>query len=162
MSKVVIIMGSESDKDFAQKIKKEIVSQSAKVKIVEHVASAHKFPELVLKIVKKQNASKENICYITIAGRSNGLSGVVAANAVHPVIACPPYSQKFSGADIYSSLRMPSGVGCTVTIAPEGAAIAAAKIFALENKELEERVRDYQSSKKRDVENADETVRKLK
>jgi len=49
-----------------------------------------------------------------------------------------------------------------VIVEPEGAAIAAAKVFALENKELEERVRDYQSSKRRDVENADETVKKLK
>ena len=28
-----------------------------------------------------------------------------------PVIACPPYSEKFGGADIYSSLRVPSGIG---------------------------------------------------
>ena len=45
-------------------------------------------------------------------------------------------SEKFSGADIFSSLRMPSGIGSVITIEPEGATIAAAKILALEIKEI--------------------------
>ncbi|MFH1187464.1 MAG: AIR carboxylase family protein [bacterium] len=143
MSKIVIIMGSESDKDFAQKIKKEIVSQSAKVEIIEHIASAHKVPELVLKIVKKYNASKENVCYITIAGRSNGLSGVVAANAIHPVIACPPFKDKRDfQININSTLMMPSQTPVLTVIDPKNAASAALRILGLGDagvqKEVEE------------------------
>ncbi len=156
--RVAVIMGSDRDLDFCREIGKYLKLLGVDYEF--RVASAHKTPEKVLEILRVLEA--ENIVYITVAGRSNALSGFVDANTSRPVIACPPYSQKFGGADIYSSLRMPSGVGCTVTVAPEGAAIAAAKIFALENKELEERVREYQSSKKRDVENADETVKKLK
>jgi 5-(carboxyamino)imidazole ribonucleotide mutase len=81
---------------------------------------------------------------------------------VKPVIACPPYSEKFGGVDIYSSLRVPSGVGLVVTIEPESAAIAAAKIFAVEDGELAKRVREYQLVKKREIEKADESVKKLK
>jgi 5-(carboxyamino)imidazole ribonucleotide mutase len=57
---------------------------------------------------------------------------------------------------------MPSGVGSVVTIEPEGAAIAAAKVLALEDKELERKLGEYQLGKKREVENADETVKKLR
>jgi len=151
-------MGSDRDLDFSREIGKYLKLLGVDYEF--RVASAHKTPEKVLEILRGFEAEK--VVYITVAGRSNALSGFVDANTSKPVIACPPYSQKFNGADIYSSLRMPSGVGCTVTLEPEGAAIAAAKVFALENKELEERVRDYQSSKRRDVENADETVKKLK
>lgn len=151
-------MGSDRDLDFSREIGKYLKLLGIDYEF--RVASAHKTPEKVLEVLRTLEA--ENVVYITVAGRSNALSGFVDANTSKPVIACPPYSQKFGGADIYSSLRMPSGVGCTVTLAPEGAAIAAAKIFALENKELGERVGEYQFSKKRDVENADETVRKLK
>jgi len=156
--KVAIIMGSDRDLDFCREIGKYLKLLGVDYEF--RVASAHKTPEKVLEILRSLEAEK--VVYITVAGRSNALSGFVDANTSKPVIACPPYSQKFSGADIYSSLRMPSGVGCTVIVEPEGAAIAAAKVFALENRELEERVRDYQSSKKRDVDNADETVKKLK
>jgi len=158
IGKVAIIMGSDRDLDFCREIGKYLKLLGVDYEF--RVASAHKTPEKVLEILRSLEAEK--VVYITVAGRSNALSGFVDANTSKPVIACPPYSQKFNGADIFSSLRMPSGVGCTVIVEPEGAAIAAAKVFALENKELEERVRDYQSSKKRDVENADETVKKLK
>jgi phosphoribosylcarboxyaminoimidazole (NCAIR) mutase len=53
-------------------------------------------------------------------------------------------------------------VGSVVTIEPEGAAIAAAKIFALQDEDLAKRLRDYQQSKKREVERTDESVKKLK
>jgi 5-(carboxyamino)imidazole ribonucleotide mutase len=97
-----------------------------------------------------------------VAGRSNALSAFVDANTAKPVIACPPYSEKFSGADVYSSLRVPSGVGSMVTIEPEAAAIAAAKIFAVEDNAFAKRVSDYQQEKKRELEKADGTLKKLK
>jgi 5-(carboxyamino)imidazole ribonucleotide mutase len=78
------------------------------------------------------------------------------------VIACPPYSEKFAGTDVFSSLRVPSGIGSVVTIEPEGAAIAVAKIFALENEALKKRVKEFQLAKKKEIENANETVKKTK
>ena len=156
--RVVVIMGSDRDLDFSREIGKYL-----KILGVEYefrVASAHKTPEKVLEILRALEAEK--VVYVTVAGRSNALSGFVDANTSKPVIGCPPYSKAFGGADILSSLRMPSGVGSVVTVEPEGAAIAAAKIFALEDKELEQRVKDYQLGKKREVENADETVKKLR
>ena len=157
-AKVIILMGSERDTDFCREIAKHL--EEFRLEHEFHVASAHKTPQRVLEILKKHESEK--LIYITVAGRSNALSAFVDANTLKPVIACPPYSEKFGGADIYSSLRVPSGIGSVVTIEPEGAAIAVAKIFALEDKELAKRIEKYQQTKKIEIEKADQSVRKLK
>ncbi|MEM0095558.1 MAG: AIR carboxylase family protein [Candidatus Bathyarchaeia archaeon] len=154
--KVVVLMGSERDLEFAREIGKHLEAFGLAYEF--RIASAHKTPEKVLKIIREYE--NENVVYITVAGRSNALSAFVDANTSKPVIACPPYSEKFAGADIYSSLRVPSGVGSVVIIEPEGAAIAAAKILALTDKKLEERVKAYQNAKKEEIERADQSVKK--
>lgn len=156
--KVIILMGSKSDLELSRTI--GLYLEKLGVEYEFRVASAHKTPEKVLEILR-ENEDKR-VVYITVAGRSNALSGMVDANTSKPVIACPPYSDKFAGADIFSSLRVPSGIGSVVTIEPEGAAIAAAKILALEDEQLEERIRAYQLSKRKELEGSDEEVRKLK
>ncbi len=158
IGKAVVLMGSEKDLEFCREITKHL--KALEVEYEFRVASAHKTPEQVLKILKE--FEKEKIVYVTVAGRSNALSAFVDANTSKPVIACPPYSEKFGGADIYSSLRVPSGIGSLVTVEPEGAAIAAAKILALEDKELEKRVKEYQIAKKKELEKANDAVKNLK
>ncbi len=156
--KVIILMGSERDLDFCNKIKKHLKLLGVISEF--RVASAHKTPKQVLDII--MDLEKEKIVYITVAGRSNALSAFVDANSSKPVIACPPYSEKFSGADIYSSLRVPSGIGTVVTVEPEGAAIAAAKILALEEKTIRNLVTKYQLAKKKVLEQANKKISKLK
>ncbi|MEM3673104.1 MAG: AIR carboxylase family protein [Candidatus Bathyarchaeia archaeon] len=155
--KVVVLMASEKDLDFCREIAKHL--KVFGLDFVFRVASAHKTPEKVLEILRE--FEEENVVYITVAGKSNALSAFVDANTAKPVIACPPYSEKFGGADIYSSLRVPSGIGVVVTVEPEGAAVAAAKIFAVEDKALAKRVKEYQLAKKKEIEKADESIRKL-
>jgi len=156
--KVIILMGSERDSEFCQEIAKHLRLFGLEYEM--RVASAHKTPEKVLEILKQYE--KEKIVYITVAGRSNALSAFADANSTKPVIACPPYSEKYAGTDIYSSLRVPSGIGSVVTIEPEAAAIAAAKMLALEDAELANQIRKYQNAKKTDIEKGDESVKKLK
>jgi 5-(carboxyamino)imidazole ribonucleotide mutase len=156
--KVVIIMGSERDLEFCREIAKTL--KTLNVTYEFRVASAHKTPQKVLEVISEFEAQK--VVYITVAGRSNALSAFLDANTSKPVIACPPYSEKFGGADIYSSLRVPSGIGSVVTIEPEGAALAAAKILAVDDKELEKHVKDYQAEKKKDIEKANETIKNMK
>jgi len=128
-------MGSESDKEHAQKII-SVLNQFG-VKHALHVASAHKVPEKVLAIIRKHNTSDEAICYITIAGRSNGLSGVVAANSIHPVIACPPFKSKEDCLlNMHSTLQMPSDTPVLMVLDPANAALAAIRILGLADKKL--------------------------
>ncbi len=157
-AKAVIVMGSERDLDFSREIAKYL--KLLGVNFEFRVASAHKTPGTVLSIIKEFEAEK--VVYITVAGRSNALSAFMDANSSKPVIACPPYTDKYGGADIYSSLRVPSGIGSIVTIEPEGAAIAAAKIMAVSDAELVTTIKVYQEQKRRDLDIANESIKKLK
>jgi len=154
---VVIIIGSKVDIKWAEKIK--TVLDIFGIDTVLRVASAHKTPQKCLEILKEYE-QKNEVVFITIAGRSNALSGFVDAQTYHPVIACPPYSEKFSGADIYSSLRMPSGVAPMVVLEPEAAAIASAKILALRNPKIRDKIIEYQERLKRKIEEHDKEVKK--
>jgi 5-(carboxyamino)imidazole ribonucleotide mutase len=156
--KVVILMGSERDLNFCREIARYLKDFSIEYEF--RVASAHKTAAKVLEIV--HTYEKDPIIYITVAGRSNALSAFVDAHTKKPVIACPPYSEKFCGADIFSTLRVPSGIGILVTIEPEGAAIAAAKIFAITDHDLAKQIAMYQQSKKKEIEKADNAIKRLR
>lgn len=124
----IIIMGSEKDKPHVSKITKEL--KKLKIPYKEIIASAHKQTKKVLTLVGKYNKDKAKICYITVAGRSNALSGVVAANSVHPVIACPPFKDKRDyQINIHSTLQMPSKVPVLTVLDPNNAALAAQRIL---------------------------------
>ena len=142
MSTVVILMGSKSDLPFVEQITAAL--DDLGVAYVCRVASAHKSVRRLLDLLDEYEAGGQVGAYITVAGRSNALSGVVDANVTVPVIACPPYSDKYAGADLYSSLRMPSGVAPAVVIEPAGAALLAAKILAVGDPGLRARVADAQ------------------
>jgi 5-(carboxyamino)imidazole ribonucleotide mutase len=157
VSKAVIIMGSERDLDFSREIARYLKLLGVTYEF--RVASAHKTPLAVLDVLKE--FENEKVVYVTVAGRSNALSAFVDGSTAKPVIAIPPYSEKFGGVDIYSSLRVPSGIGSVVTIEPEGAAIAVAKILALDNTELLNNIKSYQNGKKQEIECANESIKKL-
>ncbi|XP_065226903.1 bifunctional phosphoribosylaminoimidazole carboxylase/phosphoribosylaminoimidazole succinocarboxamide synthetase isoform X2 [Planococcus citri] len=125
---VVILMGSKSDKEYCQKISN--YCDSLGLNSVLRISSAHKSTEDVLNIIAYYEATNSQVVYIAVAGRSNGLGLVLAANTIFPVINCPPSSDNLSR-DIWSSLSLPSGIGCTTVIYPEAAAISAAHVFSL-------------------------------
>lgn len=156
MAKVIIIMGSKSDLEHSKRIAEVLEKFGIKYKL--RVASAHKTPLKVLDIIKEYE--KDNIVFITVAGRSNALSGFVDANTTKPLIACPPYSEKFGGADIFSTIRMPSGVSPMFVLEPEEAGLAAVKILALSDKRLEKKIKKYQDAKREEIEKADKEVDK--
>jgi 5-(carboxyamino)imidazole ribonucleotide mutase len=152
MSKVVIIMGSKADLEWANQISK--VLGNFEIESISRIASAHKVPLKCYNLIKEYE--KENVVFITIAGMSNALSGFADAQTHCPVIACPPYSDKFGGADVYSSLRMPSGVAPLTVLSPDNAAFAAAKILGLSNPEIQNKIRMLQEKKRQELEEADQ------
>ncbi len=139
---VVILMGSKADMEHCKKI-----SDACKefgIETVMRVGSAHKTAEHALAILREYEADLRPKVYITVAGRSNALSGFTDGFVSAPVIACPPPSESFGGADIYSSLRMPSGVAPALVLEPANAALLAAKIFALMDESVREQVKASQ------------------
>ena len=125
--KVVIIMGSTSDEPHAKKITDKLDEYN--IKWEQHAASAHKEPKKVLDILES-NENNDHILYVTIAGRSNALSGFVAANSSFPTLACPPFSDKTDMlVNIHSTLQMPSNTPVLTVVAPGNCALAIKRIF---------------------------------
>ena len=126
---VIILMGSKSDAAHCDKI--AAAARDYGLEVVQHIASAHKTPEHALGLLRQAEADPRPKVYITVAGRSNALSGFVDGAVSAPVIACPPPSEALGGADVFSSLRMPSGIAPGVVLDPGNAALLAAKILGL-------------------------------
>lgn len=147
-------MGSKADLEWANQINS--ILKKFEIETIMRIASAHKVPLKCYNIIK--DYEKENVVFITIAGMSNALSGFTDAQTFCPVIACPPYSDKFGGADIYSSIRMPSGVAPLTIVNPENAALAAAKIIGLSSPRIQELISNYQSKKREILEEADTSI----
>ena len=154
---VPIIMGSKADMDFCKKIGGEL--EKFGIKYEYRIASAHKATEFALELIRKYDAEENKVVYITVAGRSNALSAVIDANSNNPVIACPPYSDKFGGMDIISSLRMPSGVSPMIIIEPKNAALAAAKILGLVDETIKQKVEEYKAGFTESIKQADSEVK---
>jgi phosphoribosylaminoimidazole carboxylase PurE protein len=154
---VIILMGSPGDAEFAGKIAQALAGYD--IPSETRVASAHKVPRYLLDILAAYEADPRPKVYVTVAGRSNALSGLVDAQVTAPVIACPPYSDRFAGSDLFSSLRVPSGVAPAVVLEPEGAALLAAKILALHDAALRERIRAAQVEQQERLLQADAALR---
>lgn len=135
---VPIILGSRSDLTHAEVIGEALESFGVAYEI--RVGSAHKTPVHVMTMLDEYEADPRPKVYITVAGRSNALSGFIDGYVNAPVIACPPASNSFGGADIFSSLRMPSGIAPGVVLEPASAALLAVKILALTDAALHEKV----------------------
>lgn len=138
---VPILLGSASDKEFAQKIVDELNVFGIPSEVI--VASAHKVPEKVLQIIERYNEESE-VIYVTVAGRSNGLSGVTAGSSYHPVIACPPFKDKADYlVNIHSTIQMPSDTPVLTVLEPQNVVLCIARMFGMSHPELREKVVEH-------------------
>ena len=127
--KAVIIMGSTSDEPHAKKITDKLDEYG--ITWEQYAASAHKEPLKVLDILNGNKDGKD-IVYITIAGRSNALSGFVAANSKFPTLACPPFADKTDMlVNIHSTLQMPSNTPVLMVIESGNCALAVKRILGV-------------------------------
>ncbi|MBI5563989.1 MAG: AIR carboxylase family protein [Chloroflexi bacterium] len=139
---LVILMGSKADAAHCDKIAD--AARGFGLDVVTRIGSAHKTPEHVSVLLRDYEADPRPKVYITVAGRSNALSGFTDGAVSAPVIACPPSSEAFGGADVFSSLRMPSGIAPAVVLDPANAALLAAKILGLSDPIVREKVLEFQ------------------
>jgi 5-(carboxyamino)imidazole ribonucleotide mutase len=159
--KIVVLMGSPRDLPFASKIKNFLKKEGFPVNCVYNVASAHRTPEKLLNDLKEYEASGDNIVYITVAGLSDALSGVVAGYTRHPVIACPPDSEKHGGAKVFSSTAMPKGIPVAYVAKPENAALVSVRILAISNLDLKKSLDKFKQKMSKAVYEGAEEVKKI-
>ncbi len=151
MSKVSIVMGSDSDLS--------IMSQAAKVLEefgVEYemkIISAHRMPDIFVDYAKTA-ADRGVSVIIAGAGGAAHLPGMCAALFPLPVIGVPIHTKSLGGVDsLYSIVQMPSGIP-VATVAINGAknaALLALKILAVNDSELLDAIKAYSEKMKDDV-----------
>lgn len=140
-----ILLGSKSDEEHAKKIKAAL-NKFAINNVDVHVCSAHKSTKYALDVLASLTQWPSCKAIIAVAGRSNGLGPVAGANTPIPVINCPPATDASTLAnDIWSSLRLPSGVGCPTILGPENAAQSVAHIVATSRPLVWARIRTQQA-----------------
>ena len=140
---VLIVMGSESDREVMNKTAEVLSSFGIGYEIV--VSSAHRDPEKTRKLAKEAEKKGINVI-IAGAGMAAHLPGVIAAHTKLPVIGVPLPSLPFKGMDsFFSILQMPSGVPvATMSVGNAGAknaAILAAQILALSDNKLRKKLK---------------------
>ena len=127
---VVILAGSIKDKSHVDKLISHLDSHD--IYSSYYYSSAHKNTRQVLGILDDYEKQNRNVVYVTVAGRSNALSGVVASNTKYPTIACPPFKDNLDlQTNINSTLICPSKVPVMTILEPENVAMAIKKIFNL-------------------------------
>ncbi len=141
---VPILMGSASDTKHCEKISNALKSFGIEAEL--RIASAHKVPHRLLDVLAAYESDPRPKVYIAVAGRSNALSGVLDCAVTGPVISCPPYSDSFAGADLFSSIRMPGGVAPSLVLDPAGAALCAAKILGVSCPDVRAKVKALQEA----------------
>ena len=151
MAKVGILMGSDSDLPIMGKAAKML--EDFGIEYEMKVISAHRGPDIFVDYAK---SAEERGIEVIIAGAGGAahLPGMCAAIFPLPVIGVPIHTKTLGGVDsLYSIVQMPSGIP-VATVAIDGAAnaaILAAKMLSIHDKELRDKLAEYKESLKNQV-----------
>lgn len=161
MAKVGIVMGSDSDMPVMAKAA-DILEQLG-VDYEMTIISAHREPDVFFEYAKTAEEKGFKVI-IAGAGMAAHLPGMCAAIFPMPVIGIPMHTTSLGGRDsLYSIVQMPSGIP-VATVAINGGAnagILAAKILAVSDGELLERLKKYSADLRNQVVAKDEKLQKL-
>src|SRR3954470_22648072 len=146
---VLILMGSDSDAPIMQAAVD--VMQELGISSEMTVASAHRSPERVMRLVREAHNRGVKV-FIVGAGAAAHLAGVVAAHTTRPVVGVPIDSSALKGLDaLLSTVQMPPGVPvATVAIGKPGATnagVLAAQMIALRDASVAEGLVGYKKKR---------------
>ena len=140
MKKVGIIMGSDSDLPIIKKAVDTLKLLDIPFEV--HIYSAHRTPVEARDFALNARNNGFGVL-IAAAGMAAHLAGAIAANTTLPVIGIPCKSTNLDGIDaLLSTVQMPTGIP-VATVAINGganAALLAAQIIAVEDKNLAEKL----------------------
>ena len=150
---VAIIMGSKSDWE-TMKFSEEILNK-LKIPSITKIISAHRTPDRMNDFAKN---ARENSIQVVIAGAGGAahLPGMVASHTELPVIGVPIQNSALNGLDsLLSIVQMPGGIPvATMSIGKAGAinaAVYAAKILSLSNREISTNLTNWLSFQRDNV-----------
>lgn len=159
--KVSIIMGSTSDLPILEKAANFLNALEIPFEML--ALSAHRTPQAVEKFSREAEGRGIKVI-IAAAGMAAALPGVIAAMTPVPVIGVPINSTLDGRDALLSIVQMPPGVAvATVGInGAQNAAILAAQILAVEDKDIHDRFVRYRSSLTEKIEKANADLEKIK
>lgn len=151
MAKVGIVMGSDSDMPVMAKAAEMLDEFGIDYEMT--IISAHREPDEFFEYARGAEEKGMKVI-IAGAGMAAHLPGMLAAIFPLPVIGIPMHTTSLGGRDsLYSIVQMPSGIP-VATVAINGAknaAILAAKILAVSDPELLDKVKAYKEKLKNEV-----------
>jgi 5-(carboxyamino)imidazole ribonucleotide mutase len=141
---VAVIMGSRSDWETMEHVPATLAGLEIPHEV--RVLSAHRTPDALEEYVADVEARGARV-FIAAAGGAAHLAGVVASKTLRPVLGVP-MGTPLGGLDsLLSTVQMPAGVPVgTLAVGRAGAvnaALLAAAILALDDEEIESRLRRY-------------------
>lgn len=161
MPQVSIVMGSDSDMPIMSKAAD--VLEELGVTFEMNIISAHREPDVFFEYAK---TAKDRGIKVIIAGAGMAahLPGMCAALFPLPVIGIPMHTTSLGGRDsLYSIVQMPSGIP-VATVAINGGAnagILAAKILAVSDDALLEKLAAYSENMCESVKAKDANLKKV-
>ncbi|MCM1570079.1 MAG: 5-(carboxyamino)imidazole ribonucleotide mutase [Roseburia sp.] len=160
-AKVGIVMGSDSDMPIMAKAAD--ILEELGIPYEMTIISAHREPDVFFEYAKSAEEKGFKVM-IAGAGMAAHLPGMCAAIFPMPVIGVPMHTTSLGGRDsLYSIVQMPSGIP-VATVAINGGANAgllAAKILAVSDEALLQRLKDYSRKLKEQVEEKDARLQQL-
>ena len=158
MAKVGIVMGSDSDMPVMAKAA-EVLEQLG-IEYEMRIISAHREPAVFFEYANTAEEKGFKVI-IAAAGMAAHLPGMCAAIFPMPVIGIPMHTTSLGGRDsLYSIVQMPSGIP-VASVAINGgvnAALLAAKILAVSDAQLLQRLKEYAKGLKEQVQAKDEKL----
>lgn len=142
---VSIVMGSDSDLPVMQEA--VVIMEEFDIPCEVLILSAHRSPEETTQYAK-QAFSQGIKVIIAGAGGAAHLAGAIASFFPLPVIGIPIKTSTLNGLDsLLSIVQMPPGVPvATVGInAAKNAGLLAIEILAIQNKELQDKIKKYKN-----------------
>ena len=158
---VSIIMGSTSDLPVMEKAMKFLNEQQVPFEV--NALSAHRTPDAVEQFAKGARERGVKVI-IAAAGMAAALPGVIAASTTLPVIGVPIKGMLDGLDSMLSIIQMPPGIPvATVGVnASLNAAILAAEIIALADKEVAEKVKAHKAGLGKKIKKANNDLQELK
>ncbi|MEI3218971.1 MAG: 5-(carboxyamino)imidazole ribonucleotide mutase [Lachnoclostridium sp.] len=161
MAKVGIVMGSDSDLKVMSKAADMLEKLGIEYEMT--IISAHREPDVFFEYAKSAEEKGFKVI-IAGAGMAAHLPGMCAAIFPMPVIGVPMSGKNLDGQDaLYSIVQMPPGIP-VATVAIDGgmnAAILAARILAVSDAALLERLKAYTEEMKNTVQAKDAKLQEL-
>jgi phosphoribosylaminoimidazole carboxylase PurE protein len=159
---VGIVMGSDSDLPVMEEAQRVLDQFDVSYEVT--LSSAHRSPDRTIRYAK--SAEERGLEVIIVgAGAAAHLAGIIASEAILPVIGIPIDSSPLKGMDsLLSTVQMPGGIPvATMAIGRAGAknaAILAVQILALKFPQLREALRDFKKQLEQELEEKGKRIEK--